>query len=53
MSVRYWLIDLPARIVTIGWRGYLVLIAGLALLCYVNVALALLFYALGIRLIWP
>lgn len=51
--VRYWFIDVPAKLVTLGWQSAIVVLAALTLLCYVNAALALVFYGLGIRLIWP
>jgi hypothetical protein len=53
MVWRYWLIDVPALIATKAWYAYWIFIAAGTILCFVNAGLAVLFYLLGIRLIWP
>lgn len=48
--MRYWLIDLPARLVDTAFLLYLVVIAALAIACFVSVGLTVMGYALGLPL---
>lgn len=47
---RTFLIDWSTKIVDGAWLGYWTIVAALAILCYVNVALWVLAYLLGIPL---
>jgi len=47
---RAFFIDGPAQIVDFSWRAYWTIVAILAILCFVNVALWVLLYLLGVPL---
>ena len=47
--MRYWLIDLPALIVTGIFRAYCVFLAVMTILCFVAVLIAIAAAILGLR----
>lgn len=47
--LRFWLIDLPALLVTLLFKAYAIFLAGMGLLCFVLVAWGLIAGPLG----WP
>jgi hypothetical protein len=50
--MRFWLIELPALIVTLLFKAYMVFIAAMTLVCFVLVAWALTFGRLGLPSLW-
>ncbi len=47
--MRFWLIDVPALIITLWFRAYLVTLAAMAFLCWLTV-----FYSLAaLAMDWP
>lgn len=50
--MRFWLIDLPALIVTLLFKAYAVFIAAMALVCFVLVIWALTLGRWGLPSLW-